>query len=92
MQVVNTNTFKSNQRKRVFNIYHTIRCKSQWITYLLECILCNNQYVGKSENSFNIRLNNHREDVSNPKAILVYVYFRKEGRNFIQHAEFTLID
>ena len=50
------------------------------------------QYVGKSENSFNIRLNNHREDVSNPKAILVYVYFRKEGRNFIQHAEFTLID
>ena len=26
------------------------------------------QYVGKSENSFNIRLNNHRKDVSTPKA------------------------
>ena len=35
MQMVNTNTFKSNQTKRVFNINHTITCKSQWITYLL---------------------------------------------------------
>ena len=39
-----TNTFKSIQTKRVFNIYHTITCKSQWII----------QYVGKSETSFNI--------------------------------------
>ena len=33
MQVVNINTFKSNQTKRVFNIYHTSTCKSQWTTY-----------------------------------------------------------
>ena len=90
--MVNTNTFKSNQTKRVFNINHTITCKSQWITYLLECILCNIQFVGKSENSFNIRLNNHRKDVSNPKAIPACVHFRKEGHNVIQHAKFTLIE
>ena len=71
MQVVNTNTFRSNQTKRVFNIYHIITCKSQWIIYLLECILCNVQFVGKSEISFNIRLNSHRKDMSNPKAIPV---------------------
>ena len=71
-----------------FNIYHTITCKSQSIIYLLECILCNLQYVGKSET----RLNNHRKDVSNPKAIPVCLYFRKEGHNFIQHAKFTLIE
>ena len=59
--------------------------------YLLEGILCNIQYVGKSETSFNIILNNHRKDVSNPKGIPACVHFRKEGRNFIQHAKFTLI-
>ena len=57
MQVVNTNTFKSNQTKRVFNIYHTITCQSQWIMYLLECILYDIQFEGKSETSFNFRLN-----------------------------------
>ena len=92
MQVVNTNTFRSNQTKRVFNIYHTITCKGQRIIYLLECILCNIQYVGKSETSFNIRLNNHQKNMSNPKAIPACVHFRKEGQNFIQHAKFTLIE
>ena len=29
MEVVNTNKFRCNQTKRVFNIYHTITCKSQ---------------------------------------------------------------
>ena len=40
MKVVNTNTFKSNQTKIVFNTYHTITCKSQWNIYLLECFVC----------------------------------------------------
>ena len=35
----------------------------------MECILCRIQYVGKSKTSFNLRLNNHRKDVSIPKAI-----------------------
>ena len=92
MQVVNTNTFKSNQTKRIFNIYHTITCKSQWIIYLLECILCNVQYVGKSETKFNTRLNNHWQDVSNPKGIPACVHFRKKGHNFIQHTKLTLTE
>ena len=56
MQVVNTNTFRSNQTKPVFNIYHNTPYKSRWIIYLLECILFNIHYVGKSETNFNIRL------------------------------------
>ena len=65
MQVINVNTFKSNQTKRVFNIYHAITCKGHWVIYLLEYNLCNLQYVRKSEISFNIRLNNHWKDVKN---------------------------
>ena len=55
-----------------------LNSKSQWIIYLLEYILCNIQHIGKSETSFNIRLNNHRKDVSNPKAIPVCAQFRTE--------------
>ena len=87
MQVVNTNAFRSNQTNRVFNIYHTLTYKSQWIIYLLECILYN---VGKSETSFNIRLKNHRKGMNNSKAIPACVHFRKKGYKLIQYAKLTL--
>ena len=38
-------------------------CASSYVIYLMQCILCNKQYVGKAETSFNIRLNNHQNDV-----------------------------
>ena len=92
MQVVNINTFRSNQAKRVFNIYYIITCKSQWIIYLQECILCNIQHIGKSETSLNIRLNNHQKDVSNPKATPAYPHFRKEGHNFTLIEQLTKME
>ena len=58
--------------------------------YLLECALCKVQYVGKSETAFNIRLNNNRKDVSNPKSIPVDLHFRKPWHSFNLHAKFTL--
>ena len=36
----------------------------------MECTICNLQYIGKNETPFNIRLDNHRKDVKDPKAIL----------------------
>ena len=69
-------------KQRILNKYHSITCKSQWIIHLLECILCNIQYVGKSETSFNLRLNNHRKDVSNPKAFPSCAHFIKEEHKF----------
>ena len=57
----------------------------------MECMLCEVQYVGKSETAFNIRLNNHRKDVNNPKSIPVDLHFRKLVHSFNLHAKFTLI-
>ena len=28
----------------------------------MKCVLCKKQYTGKSETTFNLRLNNHRKD------------------------------
>ena len=58
----------------------------------MECALGNVQYVGKAETAFNIRLNNHRKDVNNPKSIPADLLFRKAGQSFNLHAKFTLIE
>ena len=58
----------------------------------MECILCNKKYVGKTETSFNIRLNNHRKDVKKVNTIMICKHFSEESHNFDKHAKFTIID
>ena len=48
----------------------TVQTLSQYVIHLMECLICNLQYVSKNETPFNIRLNNYRRDVKHPKAIL----------------------
>ena len=91
-QVKNTEHFKSNQTKRTFKIFQKTTCKSNFIIYLPECQLCKIQYVRKAKTSFNIRLNNHREDVKDPKAIPAEKHFNQTGHNFYLHAKFILIE
>ena len=57
----------------------------------MQCALCKVQYVGKTETAFNVRLNNHRKDVSNPKFIPADLHFKKPGHSFKLQAKFTLI-
>ena len=58
----------------------------------MECIICNLQYVDENETSFSIRLNSHRKDVKDPKAILADKHFWKNGHSFNEHARFMIID
>ena len=91
-QVIDTSTFQSYQTQQLYTIFHKLNCKSKFIIYLMECALCKIQYVGKAETAFNIRLNNHRKDVNNPKSIPADFHFRKPGHSFNLHAKFTLIE
>ena len=58
----------------------------------MKCKLCKIQYVWNAETAFNIRLNNHRKDVNNPKSIPANFHFRKPGHSFNLHAKFTLME
>ena len=58
----------------------------------MECALCKIQYVGKAETAFNIRPNNHRKDVNNPKSIPAKFHFRQPAHLFNLPAKFTLIE
>ena len=44
-------------------------CESNYVVNLLECLLCEIQYVGESDTHFHIRLNTHRKYIKNPHAI-----------------------
>ena len=61
-QVKQTITFQSYGTKETFQIFHNLTCKSENLIHLLQCRICQLQYVGKSKTPFNIRLNNHRKD------------------------------
>ena len=58
------------------------------------CKLCEQQYVGKAETHFNIRRNNHRDDVKNPhpKTISPCKHFQEKNHNFNRYAKFIIID
>ena len=91
-QVLNAQTFMSQKIKRMFNIFHKITCKSQYVIYLMECILCEIEYIGKNETPFNLRLNNHRNNVNNPTPIPACNHFKIHGHNFMKHGKFALIE
>ena len=90
-QVQSTNTFRSTVTHKIFKIYNKLNCKSKYLIDLPECVLCNKQYTGKSETTFNSRLNNHRKGVNKWNCLQTDQYFRLPGRNFNKHAKFTLI-
>ena len=91
-QVLKTNTFTNYRTGETFKIFHQLNCKSSHLIYLLQCRICQLQYVGKSETSFNIRLNNHRKDSKNKNTILACKNFQKSNHNFQRDAKFALIE
>ena len=58
----NTHIYESTDK---VNIQHFLKpnlgSKSEYV-YLMECIFCKMQYIGKAETAFNLRLNNNKKD------------------------------
>ena len=52
--------------------------------------MCKIQYAGKSETSFNIRLNNHRKNVKKPNAKEICKYFNNNEHRFSKHGKFII--
>ena len=73
-------------------IFHNVNCASSYIIYLIECIVCNEQYVGKAETNFDIRLNDHGKDMKIVNSIMDCKYFQQESHNFNQHTKCVFID
>ena len=72
--------------------FFNLNCQSEYVIYLLECILCKIQYVGKAETACNLRLNNHRKDTKKSNSILVCKHSQEQEHNFNKHTKFIIID
>ena len=81
-QVMQTKTFQSYRTKETFQIFHKLTCKSENLLYLLQCRICQLQYVGKNETPLNIRLNNHRKDAKSQASILARKLVNNWNHNF----------
>ena len=81
-QVISSSTFKSQQTNKSYTIFSEVNGSSACVIYLMECTLQNKEHIGKSETSFNIRLNNHLKDVKKPDAILACRDFQEKKTRF----------
>ena len=91
-QVEKTNVFKSYKTRKTYKIFYQLTCSSQIIIYLLQCRIWFVQYVGKSETTFNLGLNNHRKRSKKKDAILAWIHFQKSNHIFQQDAKFVLME
>ena len=79
--------FTSTHTRETFTIFHHVTCHSNCIIYLLECVVCKIQYVGKSEKS-----NNHRKDIKKANAIEAWKHFNNNEHTFSKHSNFIIIE
>ena len=54
--------------------------------------MCKIQYVGKSETSYNIRLNNHRNYIKKPNAIEACKHFNSNEHTFSKYGKLIIIE
>ena len=81
-QVQSTNIFRRTVRHKTSKIYNKLNCKSKYRINLMEFVLCNKQYTGSSETTFNLKLNNHQKDVNKRNSLQDDQYSRLPGHNF----------
>ena len=91
-QITETASFTSTQTGRTFQIFHDADCKTKHVIYLLECIKCQLQYVGKSESPFHFRMAQYRSDIKKSDCIEAAKHFQSDGHQFHQHGKFTIIE
>ena len=96
-QLISTNRITSTVTKKSYNIYDNTNCKTSYLIYVMQCMKCNIQYVGKSEPTFEIRLNNHRTDaynIDNDRKIIIPAckHFHRTDHDFNRDARFTIVE
>ena len=83
---------KNNVSLKTYQMFNQLNCKINYIIFLLKCLKFQKQYDGKSETEFNIRLNNHRKNVTRKDSIPASNHFDTGGRKFNINAKFMLTE
>lgn len=77
-----TSRATSTQSKFSVNIRGNLTCDSSNVIYLLECSVCNLQYIGQTETPFRIRFNNHRAHAKSTPSLPLSKHLNLPGHSF----------
>ena len=61
--LVESKTFKSFNKGKIYQRRQRVDCKSSWVVYLFLCKKCGGQYVGKSQTAFKKCNSNHKQEI-----------------------------
>ena len=84
------NNQKIQTRSKVSSLERNTRSN---LIYLMECLICYKQYVGKTQTTLEKRINVQRSDVKcKNEPITADKHFRLHGHEFDRDAKFTIIE
>ena len=75
----------------IFKITKHLTCKSYNVIYVITCKRCKKQYVGKTETTLNLRVNNHRSFINTKKPDPLAKHFYTNNHTFTDF-QITAID
>ena len=90
-----TTMFTSSNNNKTFKIFHSVYYQSSWVIYIIECNICNLQYIGKSETAFNACLSNHRNHIKKGISscqLTEHFLHNKRTHNFDNNVIITIIE
>ena len=74
----NMKQFKCTATGQIHTIEQAINCEDSNVIYVIECLLCKQQYVGRTSNVFRIRMNAHRSSIGKSQTTVAR-HFEKPG-------------
>ncbi|XP_011407404.1 PREDICTED: uncharacterized protein LOC105314749 [Amphimedon queenslandica] len=83
--------FKSTANKRQFKIEHPFTCTSSNVIYLITCLKCQKQYVGKTSKTLRERICHHRSSINNNEPRYISKHFNLPGHQ-LSHLKVQVID
>ena len=97
--VTETDTFSSIVTGETCQINHELDCDDKCLIYLLECKVCDKQYVGETTDAFRLKWNNYKDNdrkfQRNESCMQQHLYehFYSEGHNWLLgNVSVSLID
>lgn len=91
-QLSNKTYFHSHQRKTYHQISDIYSCDSKNIVYLLECNICQKQYIGQTGTSMRVRMRHHRNMAKANTKRPIYLHNKQHGIEFNHCYQLTIID
>ena len=81
LQLQHAQVFHSKMTGKEYKIFCNVNCKTPNVVYLLDCHVCESQYVGESVQPFNKRMNGHRSDLTKKTLLPVSQHFVSPGHS-----------